>query len=249
MIVGVTTEVIAGEGLILTAGGIDTHIHFICPQQASRSHRRRAHHDDRRRHRPGHGHLRDDLHARRRFTFAVMLQATDALPLNFRFHRARATPRSPPVWRSKLLAGAIGLKLHEDWGTTPGGDRLLSERGRRTRRSSDHSHRHAERVRLCRSHDCGVQGPHHSHLSLAKGRAAAMRRTSSASAASRMCCRAPPTPRGLTPSTRSTSISTCSWSAIISTRTCRRMWPLPKAASAAKPSRRRTSCTTWAPSA
>ena len=55
MIVGVTTEVIAGEGLILTAGGLDTHIHFICPQQAHEAIACRTHHDDRRRHRAGDG--------------------------------------------------------------------------------------------------------------------------------------------------------------------------------------------------
>ena len=64
MIVGVTTEVIAGEGLILTAGGIDTHIHFICPQQAYEAIAAGAHHHGRRRHRPGHRHLRHHLHAR-----------------------------------------------------------------------------------------------------------------------------------------------------------------------------------------
>ena len=68
MIVGVTTEAIAGEGLILTAGGIDTHIHFICPQQVVRGARQRRHHVHRRRHRPGDRHQRHDLHARRRAT-------------------------------------------------------------------------------------------------------------------------------------------------------------------------------------
>ena len=56
---------IAGEGLILTAGGIDSHIHFICPQQAYEAIGQRHHHDDRRRHRAGHRHQRDHLHARR----------------------------------------------------------------------------------------------------------------------------------------------------------------------------------------
>ncbi len=59
------TEAIAGEGLILTAGGIDTHIHFICPQQAHEAHRERRHHVRRRRHRPGDRHQRDDVHAGR----------------------------------------------------------------------------------------------------------------------------------------------------------------------------------------
>ncbi len=65
MIVGVTTEAIAGEGLIVTAGGIDAHIHFICPQQAYEAHRQRRHHLHRRRHRAGDRHQRDHLHARR----------------------------------------------------------------------------------------------------------------------------------------------------------------------------------------
>ncbi len=117
MLVGVTTEVIAGEGLILTAGGIDTHIHFICPQQA---------------HEaiaaglttmvgggtgpatgtcattctPGSTHLR------------MMLQATDSLPLNFGF-TGKGNTSKPEGLAEQILAGAIGLKLHEDWGTTP----------------------------------------------------------------------------------------------------------------------------------
>jgi urease subunit alpha len=117
MIVGVTSEVIAGEGLILTAGGIDTHIHFICPQQA---------------HEaisaglttmvgggtgpatgtcattctPGAYHMR------------MMLAATDALPLNFGF-TGKGNTADPAGLPEQILAGAIGLKLHEDWGTTP----------------------------------------------------------------------------------------------------------------------------------
>ena len=65
MVVGVTTEAIAGEGLILTAGGIDAHIHFICPQQVVRGARERRDDVHRRRHRAGDRHERDDLHARR----------------------------------------------------------------------------------------------------------------------------------------------------------------------------------------
>ena len=117
MIFGVTTEVIAGEGLILTAGGIDTHIHFICPQQV---------------HEaiaaglttmigggtgpatgtcattctPGANHIR------------MMLQATDSLPLNFGF-TGKGNTALPAGLPEQILGGAIGLKLHEDWGTTP----------------------------------------------------------------------------------------------------------------------------------
>ena len=64
LVIGPGTEIIAGEGKIVTAGGIDTHIHFICPQQIEVAIASRHHHADRRRHRLGHGHLGDDLHAR-----------------------------------------------------------------------------------------------------------------------------------------------------------------------------------------
>ena len=65
MIVGVTTEVIAGEGLIITAGGIDSHIHFICPQQKpTKPSPPDSTYHDRRRHGTGDGHLRNNVHAR-----------------------------------------------------------------------------------------------------------------------------------------------------------------------------------------
>jgi urease subunit alpha len=117
MIVGVTTEVIAGEGLILTAGGIDSHIHFICPQLA-------------------HEAIAAGLTTMigggtgpavgtcattctpAPFYFKTMLQAVDALPLNFGF-TGKGNSASPEGLTDQILAGAIGLKLHEDWGTTP----------------------------------------------------------------------------------------------------------------------------------
>ncbi len=117
MIVGVTTEAIAGEGLIVTAGGIDTHIHFICPQ------------------------LADEAIASGITTFVgggtgpttgtnattctpgarhieLMLQATDTLPLNIGLTGKGNTSLSAGLI-DQIRAGAIGLKLHEDWGTTP----------------------------------------------------------------------------------------------------------------------------------
>lgn len=117
MIVGVTTEVIAGEGLILTAGGIDSHIHFICPQQAFEAIAAGlttmigggtgpATGTAATTCTPGANHIR------------MMLQATDALPLNFGF-TGKGNTASPPGLPEQILAGAIGLKLHEDWGTTP----------------------------------------------------------------------------------------------------------------------------------
>ena len=117
MIAGVTTEAIAGEGLILTAGGIDAHIHFICPQQvfealasgvttfigggtgpATGTNATTC--------TPGARHVE------------LMLQATDALPMNFGFLGKGNTSR-PEGLDEQIRAGAIGLKLHEDWGSTP----------------------------------------------------------------------------------------------------------------------------------
>src|SRR5579871_4115898 len=117
MIVGVTTEVIAGEGLILTAGGIDTHIHYICPQQAFEAIAAGlttmvgggtgpATGTCATTCTPGANHIR------------MMLQAVDNLPLNFGF-TGKGNTALPAGLPEQILGGAIGLKLHEDWGTTP----------------------------------------------------------------------------------------------------------------------------------
>ncbi|MFA9477291.1 urease subunit alpha [Phycisphaerales bacterium AB-hyl4] len=117
MIVGVTTEAIAGEGLILTAGGFDSHIHYICPQQADEAIASGvttfvgggtgpATGTCATTCTPGANHIR------------MMLQATDALPLNFGF-LGKGNTATPQGLASQLEAGAIGFKLHEDWGTTP----------------------------------------------------------------------------------------------------------------------------------
>ena len=117
MIIGVTTEVIAGEGLILTAGGIDSHIHFICPQQAYEAIASGlttmigggtgpATGTCATTCTPGSAHIR------------MMLQATDALPLNFGF-TGKGNTSKPQGLAEQIIAGAIGLKLHEDWGTSP----------------------------------------------------------------------------------------------------------------------------------
>jgi urease subunit alpha len=117
MVVGVTTEAIAGEGLILTAGGIDSHIHFISPQQvyealasgittfigggtgpATGTNATTC--------TPGSRHIE------------LMLQATDTLPMNFGF-LGKGNSSRPEGLEEQIRAGAIGLKLHEDWGSTP----------------------------------------------------------------------------------------------------------------------------------
>jgi urease subunit alpha len=117
MIVGVTTEVIAGEGLILTAGGIDSHIHYICPQQAFEAIASGvttfvgggtgpATGTCATTCTPGAHHLR------------MMLQATDGLPLNFGF-TGKGNTSLPEGLAEQIVGGAVGLKLHEDWGTSP----------------------------------------------------------------------------------------------------------------------------------
>ncbi|MGA8008471.1 MAG: urease subunit alpha [Thiomonas sp.] len=117
MVIGPGTEVLAGEGMILTAGGIDSHIHFICPQQieealmsgvttmlgggtgpATGTNATTC--------TPGPENI------------ARMLQAADAFPMNLGFF-GKGNASKPEALREQVEAGAIGLKLHEDWGTTP----------------------------------------------------------------------------------------------------------------------------------
>ncbi len=117
IIIGPGTEIIAGEGCILTAGGIDTHIHFICPQQievaiaagittmigggtgpAAGTNATTC--------TPGPWHLHR------------MLEAAEAFPMNIGF-MGKGNTSQPEALVEQLRAGAMGLKLHEDWGTTP----------------------------------------------------------------------------------------------------------------------------------
>ena len=117
IVVGPGTEAIAGEGHILTAGAIDTHIHFICPQQvetalasgvttmlgggtgpATGSNATTC--------TPGAFHM------------ARMLQAAEGLPVNLGFF-GKGNASTPEALEEQIRAGAITLKLHEDWGTTP----------------------------------------------------------------------------------------------------------------------------------
>ncbi|HQS58086.1 MAG: urease subunit alpha [Gallionellales bacterium 35-53-114] len=117
IVIGAGTEIIAGEGMIVTAGGIDSHIHFICPQQieealmsgittmlgggtgpATGTNATTC--------TPGPWHM------------ARMLQAAEAFPMNLGF-LGKGNASLPEPLREQVRAGAIGLKLHEDWGTTP----------------------------------------------------------------------------------------------------------------------------------
>ncbi|WP_170448103.1 urease subunit alpha [Ruegeria arenilitoris] len=117
IIVGPGTEAIAGEGRILTAGGFDSHIHFICPQQI----------DDALHSGlttmlgggtgPAHGTLATTC-TPGPWHIGRMLQAADAFPMNLAF-AGKGNASQPAALREQVLAGASALKLHEDWGTTP----------------------------------------------------------------------------------------------------------------------------------
>ena len=117
IVIGAATEIIAGEGSIVTAGGIDAHIHFICPQQieealssgittmlgggtgpATGTNATTC--------TPGPWHI------------SRMLQSADAFPMNLGF-MGKGNASLPLPLEEQIAAGAMGLKLHEDWGTTP----------------------------------------------------------------------------------------------------------------------------------
>ena len=117
IVIGPGTEIIAGENLIATPGGIDSHIHFICPQQAWEAlysgvttmiggGTGPAAGTNATTCTPGPWHL------------ARMLQAADSLPVNVGF-LGKGNASLPQALDEQIVAGAMGLKLHEDWGTTP----------------------------------------------------------------------------------------------------------------------------------
>ncbi|QCO13761.1 urease subunit alpha [Azospirillum brasilense] len=117
IVVGPGTEVIAGEGKIITAGGIDAHIHFICPQQVDEALNSGvttmlgggtgpAAGTSATTCTPGPWHM------------ARMLQAAEGLPINLGFF-GKGNASRPDALLEQIAAGACGMKLHEDWGTTP----------------------------------------------------------------------------------------------------------------------------------
>ena len=124
IVIGPGTEAIAGEGLILTAGGVDSHVHFICPQLAEEALASGvttmlgggtgpAAGTAATTCTPGPWHI------------ARMLRAVEAFPLNFGFY-GKGNASAPEGLEEQVAAGACGLKLHEDWGTTPAAiDRCL----------------------------------------------------------------------------------------------------------------------------
>ena len=117
IVIGPGTEIISCEGNIVTAGGIDSHIHFICPQQVDEALA------------SGVTTMLGGGTGPATGTFATtctpgpwhierMLQAADGLPMNIGF-MGKGNASRPEALREQIHAGAMGLKLHEDWGTTP----------------------------------------------------------------------------------------------------------------------------------
>jgi len=117
IVIGPGTEIIAGEGQILTAGGIDAHIHFICPQQIEEAQMSGittmlgggtgpATGSNATTCTPGAWHI------------GKMLQSADEFPMNLGF-MGKGNASLPGPLDEQIIAGAMGLKLHEDWGTTP----------------------------------------------------------------------------------------------------------------------------------
>lgn len=117
MIVGASTEVIAGEGLILTAGGIDTHIHFIAPQQVET-----ALYSGITTMIGGGTGPADGTNATTctpgSFYIERMLEAAEEFPMNLGF-LGKGSSSSEEAMSEQIEAGALGLKIHEDWGSTP----------------------------------------------------------------------------------------------------------------------------------
>ena len=118
IVIGPGTEIIAAEGKILTAGGFDSHIHFICPQQIEDA-----------LHSgittmlgggtgPAHGTLATTC-TPGPWHIARMLQSADAFPMNLAF-AGKGNASLPQALEEQIKGGACALKLHEDWGTTPG---------------------------------------------------------------------------------------------------------------------------------
>lgn len=117
IIIGPGTEVIAGEGSILTAGGVDAHIHFICPQQVDEALMSGVTTMIGGGTGPATG-TNATTCTPGPWNIGKMLQATDSMPMNFGF-LGKGNASLPEGLEEQLLAGACGLKLHEDWGTTP----------------------------------------------------------------------------------------------------------------------------------
>ncbi len=193
IIVGPGTEAIAGEGKILTAGGFDAHIHFICPQQieealysgitmmlgggtgpATGTAATTC--------TPGPWHL------------ARMIEAADAFPMNLGFS-GKGNAAQPKALVEMIQGGACSLKLHEDWGTTPAViDCALSVGDDYDVQIMIHTDTLNE-FGLRGGHHRRLQGPHHPRLPHRGRRRRARAGHHQGGGPARTCCPPPPTPR------------------------------------------------------
>ncbi len=118
IVIGPGTEAIAGEGKILTAGGFDAHIHYICPQQVEDALMSGLTTMLGGGTGPAHGTLATTC-TPGEWHIGRMMQAADALPMNLAF-AGKGNASTPEALVEQVIGGACALKLHEDWGTTPG---------------------------------------------------------------------------------------------------------------------------------
>ena len=118
IIIGPGTEAIAGEGKIITAGGFDSHIHFICPQQIEEALMSGVTTMLGGGTGPAHGTLATTC-TPGPWHIGRMIQSADAFPMNLAF-AGKGNASVPAALEEMVLGGASALKLHEDWGTTPG---------------------------------------------------------------------------------------------------------------------------------
>ncbi len=186
IIIGPGTEVIAAEGKIVTAGAIDSHIHFICPQQIE--------------HAlyagvttmlgggtgPAHGTLATTC-TPGSWHMARMIESIDSPPDEHRLLRQGQCERAPGAGGNGECR-RLRPQAPRGLGHDSGRHRLLPVRRRRHGRAGHIAHRHTERVGFRRKHDCGVQRSHHPMPFTRKAPVAAMRPTSSASAGCRTSC-------------------------------------------------------------
>lgn len=206
IIIGPGTEVVAGEGMIVTAGGIDTHIHFICPQQietaiasgvttmigggtgpATGTNATTC--------TPGAWYL------------ARMLQAAEAFPMNLGF-LGKGNSAQPEALAEQINAGAIGLKLHEDWGTTPATiDTCLAVADEYDVQVAIHTDTLNEAGFVEDTIAAFKNRVIHTYHT--EGAGVATRPISSRCAARPTCCLLRPTPPAPTPATPSTNTSIC----------------------------------------
>lgn len=180
LIIGSSTEVIAGEKLIVTAGAIDAHIHFICPQQVEEALASGTTTMIGGGTGPSAG-TNATTCTSSPFYMRHMLAATDGLPMNFAF-TGKGNDAGPTALEDIVKAGAAGLKLHEDWGTTPAtitnaldvGDKYDVQVNIHTDTLNESGFVESAFVLACGflanfppvdSHDCRLRWPHYPYIS------------------------------------------------------------------------------------